>query len=68
MLTYQEIKEVLDGMTKEQLSQPAQVFMPQDGDEPTIALLPAIAFKTVKELVSDEAGEELQETRSSFDN
>lgn len=69
MLTYQQIKHALDSMSREQLDQPAQVFMSQcDGDKP-VPLCAIIAFKTIKELVSgSESGEECQQTRSSVDN
>lgn len=69
MLSYREIKTILDGMTDEQLDQPAQTMVSQcDGDK-DIPLNPVIAFKTVKELVSGvETGEEYQKTRSAFDN
>lgn len=69
MLTYREIKDVLDNMTNEQLEQQAQVFIsPVDGDKP-IPLHMVIAFKTVKELVTGvETGEQLDTTRSSVDN
>lgn len=67
MLTYRQIKLIIDTMTDEQLDQQAQVMNPDSED--VIPLHPIISLKTVKELVSSPGGEEeLQRTRSSFDN
>ncbi len=63
MLTYRQIKYVLDSMSREQLEQPAQVFMSQADGDVAVPLCPVIAFKKIKELVHEE-----DETRSSVDN
>jgi hypothetical protein len=69
MLSYREIKVVLDAMTDKQLDQPAQAMISQIDDGKTVPLHSIINLKTVKELVSGvETGEEYQKTRGSMDN
>jgi len=69
MLSYRDIKMILDGMTDAQLDQPAQVFMSQADGDKDVPLCPVISFHTIEHFVSGaETGEECQKTRSSEDN
>ncbi len=67
-MTYLEIKEVLDKMSSEQLSQKAQIMLPCFSDGP-FRLDSVIGFNTAHHYVcAPNSDEELVETRSSVDN
>jgi hypothetical protein len=69
MLTYREIKAVLDNMTDAQLDQEAQIMLSQADHDKPFPLHPVIGLNTVHHFVTPPDSDDEQDlTRSSFDN